>query len=427
MTINLKTEFPDRESLVRYVAELFPEAAARDDHVSPTQGGRSAALQKLQAIDPVSYAKTRNHLDGRVSQLSPYIRHGVLSLSEVRDHALRLVTHQGEAEKFVNELAWRDYWQRVYDALGEGVWQDREPWKTGHRATDYARELPEDLQRGETGLACMDAFARQLAETGYLHNHARMWVAAYVVHFLRVRWQAGAAWFLQHLLDGDPASNNLSWQWVASTFSHKPYIFNRANLEKYTGGRFCQECPLRRRCPFEGSYEQLNLQLFGSETAGNGTAGGRIRPETTDLPTDDALTQTPVVWVHPDGLNPDARVFRQHSHAPAIFVWDDAALEKDRWTLKRLVFLYECLLELPVIIRRGRPVDEIRAFAQQHGTSQVVTTPSPNPLWKQQQADLGNQLTVTVCADEPLIDSDQPFPLERFSRYWRQAKRYAFG
>ena len=117
--------------------------------------------------------------------------------------------------------------------------------------------------RGRTGLACMDAFARELHDTGYLHNHARMWLAAYVVHFRRIRWQAGARWFLRHPLDGDLASNNLSWQWVASTFSHKPYFFNRENLDKYTAGRYCRICPAAAQgCPFDASYEALEKRLF---------------------------------------------------------------------------------------------------------------------------------------------------------------------
>ena len=143
---------------------------------------------------------------------------------------------------------------------GRGVWDDREEYKTGYGPAEYAATLPGDVAAGETGLACMDAFARELRETGYLHNHARMWVAAYVVHWRRVRWQAGARWFLRHLLDGDAASNNLSWQWVASTFSHKPYFFNRENLEKYTGGRYCKGC--KAECPFAGSYEELGERLF---------------------------------------------------------------------------------------------------------------------------------------------------------------------
>lgn len=108
----------------------------------------------------------------------------------------------------------------------------------------------------------MDAFARELKETGYLHNHARMWLAAYVVHWRRVRWQAGARWFLSHLADGDAASNNLSWQWVASAFSSKPYLFNRENLETYTHGAYCRACPLRGSCDFEGTYPELHRKLF---------------------------------------------------------------------------------------------------------------------------------------------------------------------
>jgi deoxyribodipyrimidine photo-lyase len=91
-----------------------------------------------------------------------------------------------------------------------------------------------------------------------------MWLASYVVHWRRVRWQAGARWFLQHLLDGDPASNNLSWQWVVSCFSTKPYLFNRDNLERFSSGRYCRVCSAATdgTCPFEASYEQLQVDLF---------------------------------------------------------------------------------------------------------------------------------------------------------------------
>ena len=129
------------------------------------------------------------------------------------------------AEKFIQELAWRDYWQRIYASYPDRIWQDVEPYKTGFDAAEYEDDLPEDIVKGETGVACIDQFIGMLVETGYLHNHARMYLAAYIVHWRRIRWQAGARWFLRHLLDGDPASNNLSWQWIASTFSNKPYIF----------------------------------------------------------------------------------------------------------------------------------------------------------------------------------------------------------
>lgn len=261
MTGPLQRSFASRNELEAYLRAQFPSAAALDTGLSPLQGGRAAALLRLAAIDPVRYGRTRNYLDGAVTRLSPYLRHGVLSLAEVWRHARSLVDAPWHsASKFASELAWRDYWQRLYAQLGPGVWQDREEYKTGLRAEDYSPDLPADIEQGQTGLACMDAFSEELRQTGYLHNHSRMWFAAYLVHWRRVRWQAGAKWFLTHLLDGDPASNNLSWQWVASTFSHKPYFFNRENLEKYTAGQYCRQC--RAACPFQGSYEDLSQSLF---------------------------------------------------------------------------------------------------------------------------------------------------------------------
>ena len=261
-TTDMRRDFANREEMIAYLKAQFPQAADIDDHIPEVRGGRAAAEEQLKAVQPKRYAQTRNYLDGDVSRLSPYIRYGVLSLAEIRDDVLKHVQKEKDAYKFVNELGWRDYFQRVYEEIGDGIWDDREPYKTGYYTEQYADELPDDIAEGETGLACIDGFSQELRETGYLHNHARMYMAAYVVHWRRVKWQAGAEWFLTHLLDGDPASNNMSWQWVASTFSHKPYIFNRENLEKYTGGVYCKQCPFYGDCDFEGSYEAISDDLF---------------------------------------------------------------------------------------------------------------------------------------------------------------------
>jgi len=226
----------------------------------PMAGGRKAAERALATIDPVAYAASRNHLDGAVTRLSPYLRHGILSLDEVRNHALAKVADPRQAEKFIQELAWRDYWQRIYLAHPDRIWNDVEVYKTGFDASEYDTELPADVVEARTGVACIDQFIAMLHETGYLHNHARMYLAAYVVHWRRVRWQAGAAWFLEHLIDADPASNNLSWQWVASTFSKKPYIFNLDNVAKYTGHDINTRMSDNR--VLACSYEQLSELLF---------------------------------------------------------------------------------------------------------------------------------------------------------------------
>jgi len=248
----LRRDFESRRQFAAYLREQFPNASG---DLASMPGGEQAARTALARFSPARYAATRNYLSGSVSRLSPYLRHGVLTLREVLENFKPVY-------KFVQELAWRDYWQRLYFEWGAGVWLDREEWKTGFRAEDYSDELPRDITDGVTGLACMDSFAKTLERDGYLHNHARMWFASYVVHFRRIKWQAGACWFLMHLLDGDPASNNLSWQWVASTFGGKPYIFNRENLERYTEGVYCAECPSRNACPFDKTYEQLSKELF---------------------------------------------------------------------------------------------------------------------------------------------------------------------
>lgn len=272
---NMRRDFANRDELIAYVREQFSSDGEQDSHISEIVGGRKAAEAAVKKMDPAQYAKSRNFLKGNVTRLSPYIRYGVVSLAEVRDFALKTVQNPDDAEKLIQELGWRDYWQRLYAEKGDNIWKDQEEYKTGYASKVYTAELPADVAEGTTGRVCIDSFSRQLRETGYLHNHQRMWMAAYLVHWRHIQWQAGAKWFLANLLDGDPASNNLSWQWVASTFSHKSYFFNRENLEKYTGGEYCKVCPLYGKCDFEGSYEQLEQKLFPNAESLERSGGSR--------------------------------------------------------------------------------------------------------------------------------------------------------
>jgi deoxyribodipyrimidine photo-lyase len=189
-----------------------------------------AAQARLAAVDPAAYARTRNSLDGAVTRLSPYLTHGFLSLPEVYSavhsrHAL------DPKHKLVFELGWRAYWRHVWAHLGDGIHHSRHPGLLPDDA--YVAELPADVQEACTGIPAIDLAVRELYETGYLHNHARMWLASYLVHLRKVHWHAGAQWMLGHLLDGDVASNHLSWQWVAGTGSSKPYLFSADNVAKY--------------------------------------------------------------------------------------------------------------------------------------------------------------------------------------------------
>jgi deoxyribodipyrimidine photo-lyase len=410
----LRRDFTTRESLVDYLRETFADVV-EPGPLSPWRGGRTAALQRLEELKVEDYARTRNSLSGAVSRLSPYIRHGLLTLAEVRQAALQRAQKPQQVEKFIQELGWREYWQRLYSLLGRRIGQSLEPLKTGHPESSYGAQVPDDVAQASTGLACMDAFSDRLQQEGWLHNHARMWLAAYLVHWRKVRWQAGAAWFLRHLLDGDPASNHLSWQWVASSFSHKPYFFNRENLERYTQGRFCRGCPAARTCPFDKSYTELEAQLFGPPgPPGPHRPAVRSTPLRAGLPRPEPEPQrvSTLFWMHGDGL-------RQAASAPAVFVFDAGVLRHYRLSFKRLVFLYECLLELEVDLYRGRVDEVVLAEASRRGVSQIVTTASPSPGFARLRARLEKHLPVRLVREPEFLPPSPPGQdLTRFSRFW---------
>ncbi|KEF41318.1 MAG: deoxyribodipyrimidine photolyase [Cyanobium sp. CACIAM 14] len=457
---DLPRHFPGRLALMEELGRRMPSLGRPASEggglhpAGPIRGGRREAERLLGRIDPAAYGASRNHLDGAVTRLSPYIRHGVLTLAEVRDAVFRRLRQDGLdattarrlGGRLISELGWRDYWQRLWRRWGDGIWHDREPLKTGLPAAAYAAELPADIREGFTGLACMDAFAADLARIGWLHNHARLWLAAYVVHWRRVRWQAGARWFLRHLLDGDPASNNLSWQWVASSFGARPYLFNRENLERFSGGRHCRCCPRAAGgCPFEASYDALQARLFAPEPAAAMAApaspGAPGRP--SEVPADSgspaaAPPRQPVLWIHAEALGPANPALRQHPERPALFVFDGELIAGGTATTGgvgeapnppspgRLAFLYECLLELPVTIRWGDVAEEVLGFARRHGADGVVTTQAVDPRFEQLRARIAASLPVQVLEPEPFValpdDPARPLDLRRFSRYWKVAE-----
>jgi deoxyribodipyrimidine photo-lyase len=221
---------------------------------------RAAALARLEAFAPAmgrAYAATRNHDHGpgergNVSLLSPHVRHRLVTEQELV--AAALAHHAPPAcEKFVQEVFWRSYWKG---------WLEQRPsvW-TAYRALvaqgvaalatqGGLRRAYEDAVSARTGIACFDAWARELAETGYLHNHARMWFASIWIFTLRLPWALGADLTYRHFADGDPASNTLSWRWVAGLHTRgKHYLARASNIAEYTGGRFDPRGALDERAP----------------------------------------------------------------------------------------------------------------------------------------------------------------------------------
>ena len=164
-------------------------------------------LHKIDQIDPVAYGKSRNYADGAVSHLSPYISRGVLSTKLVFERLQARGIAFSSMEKFVQELAWRDYWQQLWIAKGTLINTDlkSEQLEVLHRA------IPEALVKGTTGIQLIDQGIQMLKDTGHLHNHMRMYLASIACNIAKSHWKHPAQWMYYHLLDGDWASNSLSW------------------------------------------------------------------------------------------------------------------------------------------------------------------------------------------------------------------------
>ena len=255
--VELETNLPSRKAITEHLKIALQGLYSTDAMASEADGSREAALELLESFTARGYGK-RNYINAPTSRLSAYLRHGQLSITEVADH-IRQHAAGRERDEFLKQLTWREFFTLVLEQEGAGTLQNLEPPKY---ATAWQAELPDDVRTGETGLPCVDAWVERLVTENYLHNHERLWFAAYVTHFRRVDWKAGWDFFREHLLDGDIASNALSWQWVASTFSNKPYFMNQENIAKYSDQRWCATC--RVTCPFRKSYETLERELFGT-------------------------------------------------------------------------------------------------------------------------------------------------------------------
>lgn len=210
---------------------------------------RESGLQRLEAFLPNAaraYASGRNTDNGpgnheSVSTLSPWIRHRLICEEEVVRRVLQKHAFKS-AEKFLQEVFWRSYFKGWLEQRPE-VWS-----RYKNDLVAQAERLNNDATlrqhynaaiEGKTGIACFDFWATELIQTGYLHNHARMWFASIWIFTLKLPWVLGADFFHRHLLDGDAASNTCSWRWVAGLHTKgKHYVARSSNIEKFTGGRF---------------------------------------------------------------------------------------------------------------------------------------------------------------------------------------------
>ena len=263
---------------------------------------RVEALRAWEEFRPrvTAYADARNGVrpgHRAVSRLSPAIRRRLVTEGELVASVL-----EGQpfwrVEKFVQEMMWRRYWKSWLE-LRPAVWGDYQAdvarLRDGLRG--YQAKRIKEIEAGRGGVEIMDYFADELRDTGYLHNHARMWFAGWWIHTEKLPWQLGADFFYRHLLDGDPAANTLSWRWVAGLQTKgKTYLTRRSNLEKYVdpdllaahaGGLDVFEDKSARPAPVEDDTDS-----YHAETPADA--------DDTALPAD--LPAATGLWVHADDL-----------------------------------------------------------------------------------------------------------------------------
>lgn len=186
--------------------------------------------EQLQNISIKHYAKTRNYVNGSVTKLSAYISRGLIQPVDVFEQVISSDASFEDKDSFIRQLAWREYWQRSLIKLGSKVFTDiRKPQEN---IANY--DIPEAVISGSTSINAIDTAIQSLYDTGYVHNHSRLYIAALVCNCAKSHWLLPAKWFYYHLFDGDIASNHLSWQWVAGTNSHRRYIANQKNINKYS-------------------------------------------------------------------------------------------------------------------------------------------------------------------------------------------------
>lgn len=348
----LPTPEPGQSAAEAFVSGHLGHLASDDVAGSASiRGGQTAADTALAGFDVSGYARQRNEVYpvGRrgASQLSPYIRHGLLTLAEVWEHVADGPSR--DVSKFRDELLWQEYSRHWYARLGartqSGVRQRLDP-KANHNSWD-------------TEMACIDAVVNELETDGWLVNQTRMWLSSHWSVRDGLYWRDGEDYFFRHLLDGSRAANRLGWQWTSGVGSNKPYGFSRFQVNKRAPG-MCDGCSLNRACPIEdwpydpnfASIEPFDLVKSDPDLA------------STSGPVDVVGAGNPThVWLTAESLGHDDPTLAAHPDLPAIFVFDEPLLAGLRLSSKRLVFLAETLAELaearPVEVVLGDPVAEL--------------------------------------------------------------------
>ncbi len=345
----------DPEAAVAWVGAHLDGLYGGTLRASPRfRGGQPAADAALAAAPLAGYAARRNEVwppERRgATGLSPYIRHGLITLRRAWDAADDAPAR--DARKFRDELLWQEYARHLYARIGGRLGR---PLRAAPAPGRGSR--PEDAW--DRGMACIDLTVGELGRDGWLVNQTRMWLASQwsVRHGLDPR--AGERRFFRHLLDGSAAANQLGWQWVTGTATGRSYGFSRSQVRRRAPG-LCATCPREHDCPIAGwppSHTPARIAPPASLRADPD-------PDRTAGPASPEVAGTPrAVWLTAESLGDDDPALAAHPDLPVVFVMDAPMLRRLGLAAPRLVFLVESLAALgahrTVRVRVGDPVAEL--------------------------------------------------------------------
>lgn len=369
---------PGDEEVAVWVTEHLGDlvAPATSSAAASMRGGQQAADAALQAYDVAGYARKRNNVwpsqSRGSSRLSPYIRHGLLTLREVWDHVAG--GPPADVTKFRDELLWQEYARHLYARMGTAT---RRSMRFGVGERTDSVDNP-----WSSPALCLESSWAELVGSGWLTNQTRMWLASHWSVREGLGWRDGEDLMYRHLLDGSRAANRLGWQWSAGALTGKAYGFSRWQVEKRAPG-LCARCPLEQRCPiteWPATQEREPLALTDPRLKADDDLEATAGPATVQRTGEPEL-----VWITAESLSDRDPAAAAHPDIPVVFVFDEPLLRRLQLSVNRLIFLAQSLADLSirreVHLWRGDPVEVLQGRP-------LAATFAPVPGWKSRAARL---------------------------------------
>ncbi len=381
-----------------------------DSEVRPSgrfRGTQLAADSALATLDISGYARRRNEVLPASARgatgLSPYIRHGLLSLPQVS--AAVASAPSKDRQKFRDELLWQEYARHVYARLGART-------RSGIRFEPVADEpTMVEVEPWDRSMACMDAVVTELETDGWLVNQTRMWMASQWTVRHGVDWRRGEDRFFTHLVDGSRAANRLGWQWTIGAGTGKPYGFSRWQVEK-RAPELCVGCARRHACPIEQWPDERLLTSVADDDrlARDHDVSATAGPNGVE-----SSGEPNAVWLTAESLGDADPALAAHPELPVVFVFDEPLLAELQLSSKRLVFIAERLAELTT--DRGDGGVEVHLGDPAHVLADraLATTFTPVPKARRLRA----ALNVVELHPWPWLVRPTAGPITSFSA-WRR-------